>query len=807
MSSEGSFSHWRTKTRSFHRQQQDAAGAASSSNTSTPAPSTSSTPTMLSYSLARAFVQELHLPFSTRSIRSASLPTPSLSPSLSTSSPSTSTAPAAVAPSTSAPTVAAPTIAAPTITLASAVVTSHFRDSMSATGRKRKANFSNEETETLVQHVVKHFSALYGSEALRTESTRRNQRRSQLWNQIQKHVNELGYTPRSIDDLKHKWRDLRLDVKRKITSKRSASSGTSGTLTPNDSRLTPMEKLVASTIGHHSSLDGEQDGMYLDPGTPRQSIFLQCRAPSGMCELSRGDRLNSTVLSRTEPRVPEVPAISPAVVGATQIFIGVGEEGHKEEPPDGDGDAMLTDTDIDIKPCPDTDINIKICPDTDIDIKPCLDTDINIKICPDTDTDIKPCLDTDINIKICPDTDIDIKPCLDTNIKICPNTDIDIKPCPETDIDIKPCPDMDIDIKPCPDMDIDIKPCPTTWPPVEEDANAGLLPGAQDVPSRCDSQGSMISSPEDSLGHLSAHPDWGQEGNAENPTLGLLHGSDSLRLKEEEEEEENEVGGGSQGMEMSSLPGGVLAPPTWQEHQEEWEQQSGSPQRSENAREDSLPSSASQEGDNVLAGSSAMPERADCSCMREERRTMWRTNVHRLLELEEQWDHLYHQELVMWEEDRLQQREQRAQDRELQLQLLSVLTDIRDELKHLREQRAASQENQTYISSSGEAPGTPQASPVAVEQPAIPILSSLDQEQPALSGPGSPDQEQPATSGTGSPDQEQPVVSVSGPGSPDQAQHDTPSPSSPGQPAPPAVAWSGSRSRNKGRSRGRSRIH
>ncbi|XP_009944472.1 PREDICTED: t-SNARE domain-containing protein 1-like, partial [Leptosomus discolor] len=87
---------------------------------------------------------------------------------------------------------------------------------MPASGRKRKANFSNDETETLVWNVVRHFSALYGSEALRAHPVRRKQ----LWTQIQSRVNFLGYTERSIDDLKHKWRDLRLDVKKKITSKK-----------------------------------------------------------------------------------------------------------------------------------------------------------------------------------------------------------------------------------------------------------------------------------------------------------------------------------------------------------------------------------------------------------------------------------------------------------------------------------------------------------------------------------------------------------------------------------------------------------
>lgn len=130
---------------------------------------------------------------------------------------------------------------------------------MPASGRKRKANFSNDETETLVWNVVRHFSALYGSEALRAHPVRRKQ----LWTQIQSRVNFLGYTERSIDDLKHKWRDLRLDVKKKITSKKHLPMNRAGGPL-HKLRLTPLEKMVASTF-LQASHDSEPE-IILDPG-------------------------------------------------------------------------------------------------------------------------------------------------------------------------------------------------------------------------------------------------------------------------------------------------------------------------------------------------------------------------------------------------------------------------------------------------------------------------------------------------------------------------------------------------------------
>ncbi|XP_069066916.1 uncharacterized protein [Pleurodeles waltl] len=440
--------------------------------------------------------------------------------------------------------------------------TSQGQDSSSFCGgpyRRRKANFSNEETETLVKNVVKHFSALYGVEAWRTESTRRNQRRSQLWNQIQRHVNDLGYTPRSIDDLKHKWRDIRLDVKRKVTTKRSSSSIF-------NTRLTPMEKLVASTIGQ-SHLDGENDGIYHEPVAPKP-----------------------------EPS-KEIAVMTPAILTTTS-----------QTP------AILTTA-------------------------------------------------THLTFIAVPGATVTKERAVDVS---------------KQEV-------------------IDQKPTPATLTAVEADTGPSPSVGAHDGDSgRCDSHGSMVSSPAGSVGQVTTQVttqrDWGNEGSSDK--LISTIGSDQIEAfkfkMEEEDEEELPVKGGRQEMDIGSLPSEPM-PPAWQDSQEEWEQQSGSPQRSDNAREDSLHSSASQEGTRTPA--TELPTREGCSCLLEDRRTMWRTNMQRLLELEEQWDQLYHQELAMWEEERLQQREQRVQDRLLQQQLLGVLTDIRDELKQIREQRAASQEN------------------------------------------------------------------------------------------------------------------
>ncbi|KAJ7425757.1 hypothetical protein WISP_22054 [Willisornis vidua] len=234
---------------------------------------------------------------------------------------------------------------------------------MPASGRKRKANFSNDETETLVWNVVRHFSALYGSEALRAHPVRRKQ----LWTQIQSRVNFLGYTERSIDDLKHKWRDLRLDVKKKITSKKHLPMNRAGGPL-HKPRLTPLEKMVASTFlqaSHDSEpeiiLDpdlffpgaSKQPFMHLQPGVSHPSIYIdtngqpsalpdvegsaaprlpgQSPDPAGSADYSRGEGQGGSAESGAELRTPDVSAISPSLRNESLVsYASMSEEEERE---------------------------------------------------------------------------------------------------------------------------------------------------------------------------------------------------------------------------------------------------------------------------------------------------------------------------------------------------------------------------------------------------------------------------------------------------------------------------------------------
>ncbi|XP_049556650.1 t-SNARE domain-containing protein 1 isoform X3 [Orcinus orca] len=113
--------------------------------------------------------------------------------------------------------------------------------------KKRKPNFCPQETEVLVAKVSKHHQLLFGTGLLRAEPTRRYR----VWSRILQAVNALGYCRRDIVDLKHKWRDLRAVVRRKLGDLRGVAPGP-GPAKPQALALTPVEQVVAKTFSCQS---------------------------------------------------------------------------------------------------------------------------------------------------------------------------------------------------------------------------------------------------------------------------------------------------------------------------------------------------------------------------------------------------------------------------------------------------------------------------------------------------------------------------------------------------------------------------
>ncbi|XP_056676725.1 t-SNARE domain-containing protein 1 isoform X2 [Monodelphis domestica] len=157
-----------------------------------------------------------------------------------------------------------------------------------ARAKKRKPNFCPQETEVLVSKVTKHHQLLFGTGLLKAEPTRKYR----VWSRILQAVNALGYCRRDIVDLKHKWRDLRAVVRRKLGDLRKAAHGP-GSSKPQALALTPVEQVVAKTF---SCQAGPVDGYGLealrasqiDP-TDLQELFQETSA--------NVFRVNSTVTS------------------------------------------------------------------------------------------------------------------------------------------------------------------------------------------------------------------------------------------------------------------------------------------------------------------------------------------------------------------------------------------------------------------------------------------------------------------------------------------------------------------------------
>lgn len=113
--------------------------------------------------------------------------------------------------------------------------------------QKRKPKFSSTELQVLVEEVVRVHRQLFGKLSLNVpESTKRR-----LWSEIGQKVNAVGVTPRSLDELKKRFYDIRSLTKRKMAEIQKQAGVTGGGRNPAPP-LTELEELVSSTIERES---------------------------------------------------------------------------------------------------------------------------------------------------------------------------------------------------------------------------------------------------------------------------------------------------------------------------------------------------------------------------------------------------------------------------------------------------------------------------------------------------------------------------------------------------------------------------
>lgn len=173
--------------------------------------------------------------------------------------------------------------------------------------KKRKPNFCLQETEVLVSKVSKHHQLLFGTGLMKAEATRRYR----VWSRILQAVNALGYCRRDVVDLKHKWRDLRAVVRRKLGDLQKATPDPGlGSSKPQALTLTPVEQAVAKTF-FCPALPAQGIGLELPKGEFLGQLTLQTSA------VARGEGCTLAALLNLPSRWPPLLSLSssvPAVV-------------------------------------------------------------------------------------------------------------------------------------------------------------------------------------------------------------------------------------------------------------------------------------------------------------------------------------------------------------------------------------------------------------------------------------------------------------------------------------------------------------
>uniref|UniRef100_A0A7N4PBX6 Myb/SANT-like DNA-binding domain-containing protein n=1 Tax=Sarcophilus harrisii TaxID=9305 RepID=A0A7N4PBX6_SARHA len=173
--------------------------------------------------------------------------------------------------------------------------------------KTRKPNFSPQETEVLVQKVTRHYQLLFG--ALRGTPAKKHR----VWNKILQAVNNLGYCRRDMGDLKHKWRDLRGVVRKKLgEQQRVATEGGQAQALV----LTPVERMVAETFSAHSIQDERQGAESLPTDEEEEAsnclwMPLRTLEPPSLAEADPLDLRGVLPTSASSPSPPPSPGAAP----------------------------------------------------------------------------------------------------------------------------------------------------------------------------------------------------------------------------------------------------------------------------------------------------------------------------------------------------------------------------------------------------------------------------------------------------------------------------------------------------------------
>ncbi|KAJ1103581.1 hypothetical protein NDU88_001002 [Pleurodeles waltl] len=155
--------------------------------------------------------------------------------------------------------------------------------------KRRKANFTEAETEALIALVLRHEPMLFAGGAGRASPGQRRR----LWEHIRRQVSPLAACPRDVEDLKKRWRDLKRRDRAKL---RRLSSEL-------QERGPPTEEGALPTPGGTESPLGASRGYIEQPGLDRQ--------PS-VTELKLKEEIVVTIVEQEEERSVHSPVEAPS---------------------------------------------------------------------------------------------------------------------------------------------------------------------------------------------------------------------------------------------------------------------------------------------------------------------------------------------------------------------------------------------------------------------------------------------------------------------------------------------------------------
>ena len=85
----------------------------------------------------------------------------------------------------------------------------------------KKPSYSHDETITLLELFTQHHHMLLSS----FKSTVTNNKKQQLWQEIKNEVNRVGGHNRDVDQIKHKWKDLKQHAKKDLSARKRPQTG------------------------------------------------------------------------------------------------------------------------------------------------------------------------------------------------------------------------------------------------------------------------------------------------------------------------------------------------------------------------------------------------------------------------------------------------------------------------------------------------------------------------------------------------------------------------------------------------------